>query len=141
MESHEVTPLILDTNALLWLCSGDSNLGMESRELVDAALLEDQLFVSALSFWEVGMLIAKGRLLLDRDVDEWRRIVLSMGIKEYPMSGDIAVLSTTLKGLHFKLADRIIVATALHHNGMLMTADSRILNWTNRILMRHDARQ
>ena len=141
MGSHEVTPLILDTNALLWLRSGDSNLGTESRELVDAALLEEQLFVSAFSFWEVGMLVAKGRLLLDWGAEEWRRIVLNMGIKEFAMSGDIAVLSTTLQGLPADPADRVIVATALHHNGMLMTADSRILNWTNRILMRHNARQ
>lgn len=136
-----MTPLILDTNALLWLVKGTLDLGEQSRSLAEKALLEEQLFVSAFSFWEVGMLVAKGRLLLDWDADEWRRIVLSMGIKEYPMSGDIAVLSTTLQGLPADPADRVIVATALHHNGMLMTADSHILNWTNRMLMRHNARQ
>ena len=136
-----MTPLILDTNALLWLVKGTLDLGEQSRSLAEKALLEEQLFVSAFSFWEVGMLVAKGRLLLDWGAEEWRRIVLNMGIKEFAMSGDIAVLSTTLQGLPADPADRVIVATALHHNGMLMTADSHILNWTNRMLMRHNARQ
>lgn len=136
-----MTPLILDTNALLWLVKGTLDLGEQARLLVEKALLEEQLFVSAFSFWEVGMLVAKGRLLLDWDADEWRRIVLNMGIKEFAMSGDIAILSTTLQGLPADPADRVIVATALHHNGMLMTADSHILNWTNRMLMCHNARQ
>ena len=139
MEGHEVMPLILDTNALLWLRAGDSNLGIGSRKLVDDALLEGQLFVSAFSFWEVGMLVAKGRLLLHWEPDEWRRMVLEMGIQEYAVSGDVAVLSTTLQGLPADPADRIIVATALHHDGMLLTADSHILSWTNNTLIRHNA--
>ncbi len=132
-------PLVLDTNALLWLIEGTADLGLRSRDLAHSALSKDALLVSAFSFWEVGMLVVKGRLSLDWDPREWRDLVLSMGVQEVAVSGDVAVLSTALEGLPGDPADRIIVATTLILGATLLTADGGLLRW-NGELARHDAR-
>ena len=41
----------------------------------------------------------------------------------------IAQLATSLNDLHRDPADRFIVATAMHHGALLVTADSKILEW------------
>ena len=139
MRRDEVKPLVLDTNALLWLIEGTADLGLRSRDLAHSALSKDALLVSAFSFWEVGMLVVKGRLSLDWDPREWRDLVLSMGVQEVAVSGDVAVLSTALEGLPGDPADRIIVATTLILGATLLTADGGLLRW-NGELARHDAR-
>ena len=114
-------------------------MGIASRNLIDSALARGALNVSAFTFWEVAMLTAKKRMALEWPVDVWRRMVLSAGVEEIPVSGEIAILSTALDGLPADPADRIIAATAVYHGGMLLTADQRILDWSGD-LMRQDTR-
>ena len=130
--------ILLDTHALIWLDGGSSRLGQESRRALDRALAEDQLSVSAITFWEVGTLIREGRMSLARDLDTWRSDLLQAGVVEIAVSGDIGTRATTLEDLHADPADRLIVATALREGAVLYTADSRILAWTGPV-QRSDA--
>jgi len=54
--------VLLDTHALIWLDQDNPALGPKARNLADLALQQGCLAVSAISFWEVAMLIAKGRI-------------------------------------------------------------------------------
>ena len=65
--------ILLDTHVLLWQERGDQRLGAQARRLLERALRENNLAVSAISFWEVGMRVQKGRLDLRLDLDAWRR--------------------------------------------------------------------
>jgi PIN domain nuclease of toxin-antitoxin system len=56
-----------------------------------------------------------------------------------PRLGEIGIAAAQLQDLHGDPADRIILATALHHRATLVTADQRLLAWTGP-LERHDAR-
>jgi PIN domain nuclease of toxin-antitoxin system len=132
--------IVIDTHALVWLMSGHSRLGGRSRRLLDAALAADTLAVSAISFWEVALLVIRGRLDLGASASAWRSEVLSLGVNEVAMNGEIAVSSTALTDLHSDPADRIIAATAILQGAALMTADERLLSWKNP-LRRHDARR
>lgn len=116
----------------------DAALGPASRRLCERALEEDQLAVSAISFWETAMLVDRRRLGPAMDSDSWRRAVLDLGISEIALSGRVGIAAVTLKNLHGDPADRIICATALDGDGTLVTADKRILVWTG-ALKRHDA--
>jgi PIN domain nuclease of toxin-antitoxin system len=50
------------------------------------------LFVSAITPWEIAMLVAKERLRLNRDVADWLAAALSLpGIHLEPLSPEIAV--------------------------------------------------
>ena len=121
--------VILDTNALIWLMDGSDRLGVEAKELAESARAANSLYVSAMSFWEVALLITKNRLVLDRPAAVWREIALGQGIEEVPLSGDLAIESTALSGFPNDPADRIIAATAMSISGVLLTADGMILRW------------
>ena len=100
---------------------------------------EENLTVSAISFWEVALLVKGGRLHLDIPVDAWQGQVLEDSIQEIPVWGHVGILAAELVDFHRDPADRIIVATALSSGAVLVTADTKILDWKGR-LDRHDAR-
>jgi PIN domain nuclease of toxin-antitoxin system len=131
--------ILLDTHAAVWLLT-DRGLGKQSQRIVDRALAEDRLAVSAFSFWELAMLIAKRRLRSAKSVTEQRARLLACGMLELPVTGEIGILAAELEGLNGDPADRIIAATAIAHGATLMTADENLLRWRNR-LKRQDAEQ
>ncbi len=130
--------ILADTNTLIWLRTGESRLGTGARQTLDGALRDQELAVSAMTFWEVAMLRSKGRLNFPEDVGLWRREVLGQGVAEIPVDGEIAIRANALPDFHADPADRIIVATALEGH-RLITADDRILQWSGS-LHRLDAR-
>jgi len=121
--------IILDTHALVWMDAGDSSLGKRTIQTVDQALADDSLAVSAISFWEVGMLIRKRRMSMDFPPDVWRRDLLSKGLIELPVDGKAGIDAANLRDFHGDPSDRIIVATTLLTGASLVTADEKILNW------------
>jgi PIN domain nuclease of toxin-antitoxin system len=129
--------ILLDTHAAIWFAV-DRGLGKQSQRLADRALADDELTISAFSFWELAMLIAKQRLRSLKSAGEQRTRLLAAGIREIPLSGEIAVLAGELDGLNGDPADRIIAATAIAHDATLMTADENLLRWRHQ-LKRHDA--
>ena len=54
--------ILLDTHAAIWFATNRDELGPQSRKLVSAALVDEQLSISAVSFWEIALLI--GAVLL-----------------------------------------------------------------------------
>jgi PIN domain nuclease of toxin-antitoxin system len=124
-----VSAVLLDTHALVWLVTGDERLRPAVRRRIETAAQQQQLWVSAIMPWEVGMLVAKARLVLDRDVMDWLQAALALpGIRLAPLEPVVAVASTRLPGdLHGDPADRLIVATARHLGAALVTADAALL--------------
>lgn len=121
--------VLLDTHVLVWLVVGDGRLRPAVRRRMEAAAQERQLWVSAITPWEIGMLVATGRLVLDRDVTDWLHAALALpGIRLSPLEPAVAVASTRLPGeLHGDPADRLILATARHLGATLITADLALL--------------
>jgi PIN domain nuclease of toxin-antitoxin system len=131
--------VLLDTHTLIWLDQDEPNLGPEARKRADAALQQGGLAVSAISFWEVAMLISKGRISLSLPVSAWRRDLLRLGLVEVPVDGEIGIIAAGFD-LHGDPADRLIVATTQLKGGLLLTADQAILQWQSDI-ERFDARR
>ncbi len=121
--------LLLDTHVLVWLDEGSQRLGHNSLEVIDDALAKNELYVSAISFWEIAMLCEKQRLELKMELGKWRIELLQSGLQEVPVSGNIAICAGELAGFHGDPADRIIVATTLENSATVITADFRILGW------------
>ena len=109
--------------------SGDGRLGTVARGEIERAWQSEALAVSAISFWEVAMLSAKGRIRLDVDILAWRREHLQQGLVEIPVDGETGIRATGLPNFHADPADRLIVATALAGH-RLITSDRRILGWS-----------
>jgi PIN domain nuclease of toxin-antitoxin system len=124
--------ILLDTHVVIWLTANGRALGNQSRAYYEHALKNDAVAVSAISFWEMAMLVAKGRLGAARNPSQHRSMILEAGAQELPITGDIAILAAGLD-LHADPADRFIVATAIAHEATLMTADRALLRWRHRL--------
>ncbi|MGB5253987.1 MAG: PIN domain-containing protein, partial [Sedimenticolaceae bacterium] len=78
---------MLDTHVLIWLDAGTTELGDETAELIDGEFAVDGVAVSAISFWEIAMLIAKGRVVIAQPLLRWREELLAAGLRELPLDG------------------------------------------------------
>jgi PIN domain nuclease of toxin-antitoxin system len=96
---------------------------------MDASARQSRLYVSAITPWEIGLLVNKGRLKLGAEVMQWVRDALALpGVTLAPLEPEIAVASTRLPfEMHADPADRILVATARHLGATLVTADEALL--------------
>lgn len=126
--------ILLDTHVLLWLRLDRPQIGRRARQVLDRAWPAGEAAVSTWTFWEIAMLVAKGRLGVDIDVQQWRVELLSDGLIEVPVSGEIAVRAPLLPDMHGDPADRVIAATALTvPRCRLLTADQRLLEWPGQL--------
>jgi len=130
--------ILLDTHVLLWLLTQNRSLGQRSRAAISRALGSGDVAVSATSFWEIAVLVSKGRISVARSPTEQRASILESGILEIPLNGNIALRAADLEGLSADPIDRFIAATALVSGAVLMTADEAILRWRHS-LRRQDA--
>ena len=123
--------IVLDTHVLIWAIHEDSRLGFAAQRMIEADGRESCVGVSAITPWEIALLTERGRLRLDRDVVEWIEAVLDLpGLRLLPVEPAIAVASVRLPSAFTRdPADRLIVATARHHDGRLLTADRAILDY------------
>jgi PIN domain nuclease of toxin-antitoxin system len=120
--------IVLDTATWIWRASDPKRLSPRARRALDEA---ERLLVSAISVWEVAMLVAKRRIQLDRPVEQWVDLALALpGIQLVALDPAIAVRSTKLPGeFHADPADRMIVATALENAAPIATPDERIRSY------------
>ena len=130
--------ILLDTHSLIWADSQPIKLGVRARQRIEQAAFRGELAVSAVTFFETGLLVQRNRIKLFKDVRYWRGELLERGIREFVVDGAVAVRAAELQlGDPF---DRIVVATAIEHDCPLMTADAEILEWRGS-LRRFDARE
>ena len=123
---------VLDTHVLIWLVNGSARLGARAKRAIERAGRNNEIFVSAITPMEIGMLVAKSRLALSKDVLDWINEALTQpGIALLPLSPEIAIGSTRLPGSpHGDPADRVIIATARQLGVPLVTADRKILAYS-----------
>ena len=123
--------ILLDTNILVWLFNGDPRLGKESRIAIEEARNRDVLYVSAITPWQISMLVEKGRLNLGIDTLRWMMKVLSFdGINFAAITPSLAVDAGRLPGdIHGDPGDRLIIATARDLNCTLLTSDRKVLDY------------
>jgi PIN domain nuclease of toxin-antitoxin system len=125
--------IVVDTHALLWWVNGDGDLSGNAKLAIENELSSEDgtIFVSAISAWEIAMLVSANRLMLAMPLDEWLETVSSIDkVSFVAVDPQIGVESTRLPGeFHKDPADRMIVALARHLNAPLVTADAKILTY------------
>lgn len=132
--------LLLDTHTILWLTEDLPRLGRAARRSCDAALAAGELAIPTVVLFEMGWALKRGHIEGPANVRDWRNRLLSLGVREVGLSAEIAMRAMELEDLHGDPLDRIIVATALVEEAVLLTADRPILEWSGR-LRRQDARR
>jgi PIN domain nuclease of toxin-antitoxin system len=129
---HAESPLLLDTHAWIWWAAEASDatspdLPAAVRRRVQAAFIQDRLWVSSISAWEVAMLVQRGRLVLRVPVREWiARSEALRGLRFLPVDNALGVRAVELPDLHGDPADRLIVASTERLGAVLVTKDDRL---------------
>jgi PIN domain nuclease of toxin-antitoxin system len=122
--------IVLDTHTLLWWVNGDSQLSQHALKAIEHELQADdgEILISAISAWEMALLVEKERLTLSMSIDDWLDTVEEIdGVRFVAVDAATAVESTRLPGVfHKDPADRMIVTLARHFNAELVTADDKI---------------
>lgn len=121
--------LLLDTHIALWLDSGDRSLRPPTRALIDDCWRGGgTIFLSAVSAWEIALLVDSGRIDLDLPVEAWvERFLARPGVEAAPLGCRTA--SGAYRWRHFEHrdpADRLLIATSIELDCPLVTYDKRI---------------
>jgi PIN domain nuclease of toxin-antitoxin system len=126
-------PTLLDTHAWVWWVTSDSRLSRTAKEKIDKAQSADDLWLSLISVWEVAKKVEKEQLILDRPVDDWiDAAIMVQGLHVWELTRPILIQSCALPGpFHGDPADQLIVATARHHEAVLITKDRRIRSYSH----------
>jgi PIN domain nuclease of toxin-antitoxin system len=127
--------LLLDTHVALWLDSGDDRLRASTRALIDDCWQDGgTILLSAVTAWEIALLVDTGRIDLDIPVEAWiNRFLGRPGIEAVPLSYRAACRSYQLHHLeHRDPADRLLIATAIELACPLVTYDERIARFGNK---------
>lgn len=96
--------------------------------LVDAAAEREELLLSPITAWEIGLLVRKKRLMLSSTVEDYVRALFAQpGIVLAALSPHVALAATALpEPLHADPADRILIATAAAYGARFVTRDKAI---------------
>ena len=118
--------ILLDTHVLIWLATERERLSAPALEAIESELEPAIALVSA---QEVAYLTVRGRLTMDRPVASW--IVDALGILGAvaippTVSASIRAGSLDPNRFHGDPIDRLIYATAVEHDALLVTADERL---------------
>lgn len=118
-----MTTVLLDTHVVQWWSAEPKRLSRAaSRALTNA----DELAVAAISWFELGWLVAHGRIVVSIPIRTWldglsdrvRTVAITTAIADTAVS-----LPATFPG---DPADRLIYATAIEHGWRLVTKDERL---------------
>jgi PIN domain nuclease of toxin-antitoxin system len=125
--------IVLDTHALIWWVNGDNKLSARAQKVIESEMTVDdgKILVSAITAWEIAMLINKNRLALTMNLNEWLNTVISIDAVQFvPVDNEVAIQSVKLPGdFHQDPADRMITALARHYSAALVTSDEKIRNY------------
>ena len=120
--------IVLDTHALIWWVTNDAALSKKAKAAIERERAGGEIIVSAISAWEIAMLVERETLVFSMDVENWLATVQQIpGVSFAPVDVDISLKSVQLPGeFHKDPADRLIVATARKFAAPLVTKDLKI---------------
>jgi PIN domain nuclease of toxin-antitoxin system len=118
--------IVLDTHALLWWALEPERFSDTGRGLL-VEMERHGGYASAISIWELGIKVKRGKLELPLAVEELARRIERGGVIELlPVDTNVWLRSLALPWDHADPADRVIVATAQLRNLPLLTKDAHI---------------
>ena len=123
------SPLLLDTCAAIWLTEQPDELGADITDLLDRdSAAGVPVHLSPVTGWEVGLLIARGRLALSLEPKHWFSSLLARRMTLAPLDADLMIDSSFLPHCDLRdPADRLIAATARRLGARVVTRDARLL--------------
>lgn len=116
--------LLLDTHAFLRWDSLDAHLPESLRSAI--ALPRNEVFVSAVSVWEIAIKRASGKLVFQGSA---AKAIEQHGFLPLPITVEHAECAGSLPQLHRDPFDRLLVAQAQLEGLVLVSVDEQILRY------------
>jgi len=114
-------PVILDTCALLWVAQGGGALSAAALHRIDTAPV---VYVAAISGFEIGIKVQKGKLHLPVPPADWfAAVLIHHHLEVLALDLDVCLRSTTLPAIHADPCDRMIIAAAQVYHLPVVTTD------------------
>jgi PIN domain nuclease of toxin-antitoxin system len=111
--------LLLDSHVALWWLNDDPQLGKLARTaIVDA----DQVYVSAVTPWELGIKRALGKLSFPEGLSA---LIIKQGFESLPIRPEHAERAPELPRHHGDPFDRMLLAQAEMEQLRIVTADAQ----------------
>lgn len=121
MGRQELTAILLDTHAWAWSLIGDERL---SERAVATILDADAVFVSPVSFFEIGQKVRLGKWPeMAPYVEELPAFLEEQGGRVATLAPEICLQGAMMAWEHRDPFDRLLAATALHSSIPLVSAD------------------
>lgn len=115
--------LLLDTQVVLWQLQGERTVTQYAREAIGQA---DELSFSVVSFAEIGVKAAIGKLNVPADL---REHVVDSGMRILGLSPEHGLGVSDLPLHHRDPFDRLLIAQARHEGLTVVTADGRFADY------------
>ena len=116
--------LLLDTHVLIWCFENSKRLKASVREAITDS--DNNVFVSAVSTWELTIKAALGKISIPNDFEAQRK---RCDFKSLSISIQHTLALKDLPDHHRDPFDRLLVAQALAESLTLVTHDSTIWNY------------
>jgi PIN domain nuclease of toxin-antitoxin system len=120
--------LLLDTCVFLWAVSEVHSLSETACSVVTSP--ENDVFVSAVSAWEISVKHSLGKLILSEPpilyVPKYRRL---HGFRELALDEDSVLHVAQLPDAHKDPFDRMLVCQAISHGMVIVTPDPQFLRY------------
>jgi PIN domain nuclease of toxin-antitoxin system len=114
--------VLIDTHLVLWLRMEPQKLNAAERQILNGAVT---VFVSAVSLWEIAMLLGRGRIPGGND----QLLDISPGLDWLPIKPGHCKALAALPRLHGDPFDRMLVAQAQSEQISLLTRDRAMRNY------------
>lgn len=111
--------LLLDTHVVLWQLSGERELSAPARDAISTA---DDLLFSVVSFAEIGVKAAVGKLDVPEDL---QARIADSGVRTLGLSPAHGLAVRGLPVHHRDPFDRLLIAQAMTERLTVVTADTR----------------
>jgi|ERR1043166_557008 PIN domain nuclease of toxin-antitoxin system len=124
-----MSPLLLDTNAAIWMMRNEP-LARAAQDAINSAFQSSaDVLISPITAWEVGLLVSRNRLKLLATPHGWfQRLLAIPGMRLAEFSPDILIAASFLPGTPPRdPADRILLATARDLGATLVTRDRAMI--------------
>lgn len=115
--------LLLDTHVVLWELEGTRTVGPSAQDAIERAT---ELLFSVVSFAEIGVKAAVGKLTIPADIHEH---ITRSGVRIQALAPDHGLAVADLPLHHRDPFDRLLVAQARCEGLTLVTADTRIAHY------------
>ena len=121
---------LLDSHTLIWAIGNSKRLPKQVLEILQAG--DTQVFVSAVSFWEIAIKHGKGKLNLENfQIQNMSDYSKKLGIRQTPLTPGEATLYSTFPfaETHKDPFDRMLICQCIANGYVLLSKDARMVRY------------